>query len=293
MENKSRPKNQFKLILGFKERDQKGWVEKRKWPRFQWPSLVFKCHSRHLKNQMVFAVDDLSLSGMQISLKDGLHTLQKGNVIDGEIRSLNKKWSLTISGKIAWVEDQKIGIEFAESFKTSNSNSHSNSNSNSNLKSANGDSDNENDKNHEIFAELFDLETLVSFLRPMEALPPRAICFLRGPTPIEIFVKENFEEFTLTYFDLVVQWNLKNGLQTATKISSAKRSRRYDSYAVSGGEGELNSLNENFIDHDVLLKIDTQLNVDFIKKAIEIVRLTPINFLPKHISHFLFTKLVF
>lgn len=84
-------------------------VEKRVFPRFPFGLLVFK----DAKGDKVYEVKDISLTGMQLALKDGDHPYKKGDEISGRIQWKNSACDL--KGTIAWSQDQNVGVHFKSS----------------------------------------------------------------------------------------------------------------------------------------------------------------------------------
>jgi hypothetical protein len=90
-------------------------LEKRVFPRFPFGLMIFRAEqSTPSKNcKLVFEVKDISLSGMQISFKDGTHDYLQGETIEG-----NLQWRgphLFVKGKIQWVREGSIGLSFDSS----------------------------------------------------------------------------------------------------------------------------------------------------------------------------------
>lgn len=82
-------------------------LEKRVFPRFPFGFMIFKELSGA---KMVFEVKDISLTGMQLSFRDGTHDYKLGSQIEGELhwRGSNMK----IKAKIQWVREASLGLSF-------------------------------------------------------------------------------------------------------------------------------------------------------------------------------------
>jgi len=90
-------------------------TEKRILPRFPYTYLTFKGAQ---ENHKVFEIKDISMSGMQLCLKDGGHQYLPAKEIIGQIR-----WHggiVSIIGKVQWVNGQRLGVEFSSDDATTN-----------------------------------------------------------------------------------------------------------------------------------------------------------------------------
>ena len=58
----------------------------------------------------IFEIQDISHTGMQLSLKYGEHKFLKDSPISGILHWRNS--SLRISGKVKWAKESKIGVAF-------------------------------------------------------------------------------------------------------------------------------------------------------------------------------------
>jgi len=92
-------------------------LEKRVFPRFPFGFMIFKEESKDLlkdgSSKKIFEVKDISLSGMQMSVKDGSHNYKTGANIFG-----NLQWrglSVQVKGKIQWMRGASIGMSFDSS----------------------------------------------------------------------------------------------------------------------------------------------------------------------------------
>ncbi len=82
-------------------------LEKRIFPRFPFNYLTFKG-----EGDRVFAVKDISYSGMQLLLKNGGHNYRSGDLLKG---TLNWRGAtLDLQGLVKWVSGESLGIAFNE-----------------------------------------------------------------------------------------------------------------------------------------------------------------------------------
>ncbi len=94
--------NHLSLInTGYKD------IEKRVFPRFPFSYLTFKAQNGM---ERVFAVKDISYTGMQLSLKDGGHPYKSGQEVDGVLHWRGA--SLELSAEVKWVHGPRLGVEF-------------------------------------------------------------------------------------------------------------------------------------------------------------------------------------
>lgn len=82
-------------------------IEKRVFPRFPFNYLTFKAQNGL---ERVFAVKDISYTGMQLSLKDGGHPYKSGQDLQGVLHWRGA--SLELSAEVKWVHGQRLGVEF-------------------------------------------------------------------------------------------------------------------------------------------------------------------------------------
>ena len=89
-------------------------LEKRVFPRFPFGFMIFREESSTGETgKMAFEVKDISLSGMQISFKDGTHSYAQGTNIIG-----NLQWrgaTVKVKGKVQWIREACIGLSFDSS----------------------------------------------------------------------------------------------------------------------------------------------------------------------------------
>lgn len=85
-------------------------LEKRVFPRFPFGFMIFKEVSG---NKMVFEVKDISLSGMQLSFKDGTHDYKVGSEIAGDLHW--RGTNISVKAKIQWVREASLGLSYDSS----------------------------------------------------------------------------------------------------------------------------------------------------------------------------------
>ena len=82
--------------------------EKRILPRFPFCYLTFKPDN----NSKVYEIKDISLTGMQLSLKEDGHSFNNDHALEGHIHWLGKH--LDIMGTVKWHTPNRIGVEFTK-----------------------------------------------------------------------------------------------------------------------------------------------------------------------------------
>jgi hypothetical protein len=85
-------------------------LEKRVFPRFPFGLMVFKDKDG---DNHAFEVKDISLTGMQMSYRDGNRSYEKGAVVSGRLQWRNA--SIEVKGKIEWARGQSFGLSFDSS----------------------------------------------------------------------------------------------------------------------------------------------------------------------------------
>jgi hypothetical protein len=87
-------------------------LEKRVFPRFPFGQMVFK--DIGIEN-LVYEVRDISLTGMQVTFRDGAHHYSKGSKITGRLQWRNS--FIDVKGKIEWASGNSIGLSFDSNIK--------------------------------------------------------------------------------------------------------------------------------------------------------------------------------
>lgn len=85
-------------------------LEKRVFPRFPFGLMMFKDAKT---DQHVYEVKDISLSGMQLSCRDGVINYAKGDKIKGHLQWRNA--GIDVVGKVQWVNNLTLGLAFDSS----------------------------------------------------------------------------------------------------------------------------------------------------------------------------------
>ncbi|MBP9682725.1 MAG: PilZ domain-containing protein [Bacteriovorax sp.] len=89
-------------------------LEKRVFPRFPFGFMIFREEgAKDAQGKMFFEVKDISLSGMQLTFKDGAHTFTQGSIIEGNLQWRGE--SVQVKGKVQWIRGGSIGLSFLSS----------------------------------------------------------------------------------------------------------------------------------------------------------------------------------
>jgi hypothetical protein len=89
-------------------------LEKRVFPRFPFGFMIFCEETQNDKNsKIVFEVKDISLTGMQLSFKDGDRNYTLGSKISGNLQWRGE--NIQVKGKVQWVREGCIGLSFDSS----------------------------------------------------------------------------------------------------------------------------------------------------------------------------------
>jgi hypothetical protein len=170
-------------------------VEKKKFPRFPFCYLTFKSDKYQ---EHVFEIRDISFSGMQLELKNGLIQFRDEEMIAGKIH-----WSgqeLSIEGQIKWVRGQRIGVEF---------------------------SNRETQKKQ--VTEFLKIEYLARHLKPVHQMnigseyPTNLKYWMRADGPVELFVWQHASHdnshFEILIMENFIEWTDGKGLRTGRIMS--------------------------------------------------------------------------
>ncbi|MFA6239171.1 MAG: PilZ domain-containing protein [Bacteriovorax sp.] len=169
-------------------------LEKRVFPRFPFGFMIFREENSDEKNpKIVFEVKDISLSGMQLSFRDGTHNYTQGVTIVG-----NLQWrgaSLLVKGKIQWVREGCIGLSFDSSISLEQK-----------MKS------------------FLSFDNIVSHIKPLHKneltmdLPNNLKYWLKADGVLEIFVWEHtssgISRFQVLIMEHFIEWEEGIGLRT-------------------------------------------------------------------------------
>ena len=222
-------------------------VEKRVFPRFPFSFLTFKGKEDH-----VFEVKDISMTGMQLSLKDGGHTYRQEDQVTGELHW--KGASLAIIGRVMWVQGSRLGVEF-----------------------------NINDTFDGEIKNFLSIDNIISGMRPVHRnsmdleLPSNLKYWLQADGPVEVFVwRHNDGEvarFQVIMLDNFIEYEDGKGLKSGQVLTK----RDLDTPLVKEDE--------------FLFQIDQVLDEDKLSFAQQIVSKLPEGFLPEEAKEFLQVKL--
>ncbi len=172
-------------------------LEKRVFPRFPFGFMIFKEESKDISieasSKKIFEVKDISLSGMQMSVKDGTHNYIAGSNILG-----NLQWrglSVQVKGKIQWVREASIGMSFDSSISF-----------------------------EEKMRNFLSFENIVSHIKPLhkndltQDLPNNLKYWLKADGVLEIFVWEHvssgISRFQILMMEHFIEWEEGVGLRT-------------------------------------------------------------------------------
>jgi hypothetical protein len=170
-------------------------TEKRIFPRFPFSYLTFQDNS---SDQHTYEVKDISYTGMQLSLRSGGHSYQPGDSVSGEIHWRAAK--LTVSGKVAWVKGQCLGLAFEASETLDRG-----------------------------LKEFLSIENIVSGMRPVHEenigleLPSNLKYWVRADAPVEIFIWRHkdgeLSRFHMILLNNLVEWEDGKGIKTGQIVS--------------------------------------------------------------------------
>lgn len=161
--------------------------EKRNIPRFPYRYLLFRFDTG---DKSSFQIKDLSVGGMRIGLKEGVHNCLPEQQVQGKICWQKKE--VEIKGIIRWATATDMGLEFTADTQKA-------------------------------VTEFFSLEHMAKDLRPLHKfedleIPPKLKCWLSGNCPVDFFLWSHSDgavaSFQVVIFDHVVEWSDGQGLRT-------------------------------------------------------------------------------
>jgi hypothetical protein len=170
-------------------------LEKRVFPSFPFCYLTFKAQSG---NDLVFEIKDISQSGMQLGLKNGVHGIKEEQQIAGEIHWQGLK--LDVLGDVKWATERRLGVEFSNRPKL-----------------------------REDIGAFLSVDNFAKNMKPIHQmdygvdLPARLKYWLRSDGPVEIFVWQHadgeFSKFQLLLMENFIEWADGEGLKTGRIMS--------------------------------------------------------------------------
>lgn len=173
-------------------------LEKRVFPRFPFGFMIFKEDSKaesfgQQDPKIVFEVKDISLSGMQLSFRDGTHHYTQGLSIVG-----NLQWrgsTVKVTGKIQWIREGAIGMSFDSSISF-----------------------------EEKMRSFLSFDNIVSHIKPLHKnnlsmdLPNNLKYWLKADGVLEIFVWEHtssgISRFQILMMEHFIEWEEGVGIRT-------------------------------------------------------------------------------
>lgn len=225
-------------------------IEKRVLPRFPFSFLTFKAQNGV---ERVFAVKDISFTGMQLSLMDGGHPYKIGQMVKGELHW--KGSVLDLEAKVKWVHGQRLGLKF---------------------------NDEMTDLDRQI-KEFLSIENIIKGMRPLHQasmdleLPSDLKYWLQADGPVEVFVwRHNDGEvsrFQIIMMDSFVEYQDGKGLKSGRVLTK----RDLDTPLVQEDE--------------FVFEMDETIEMDRLDFAKKIVDKIPSEFLPENAFDFLRLKL--
>jgi hypothetical protein len=166
-------------------------MEKRVFPRFPFGFMIFKEETSAAK--MVFEVKDISLTGMQLSFRDGVHNYTQGVNIEGCLQWRGS--TVNVSGKVQWIREGCIGLSFDSSISF-----------------------------EEKMRNFLSFDNIVSHIKPLHKsemtldLPNNLKYWLKSDGVLEIFVWEHtssgISRFQILVMEHFIEWEEGVGLRT-------------------------------------------------------------------------------
>ncbi|MBT3984458.1 MAG: PilZ domain-containing protein [Bacteriovoracaceae bacterium] len=224
--------------------------EKRLLPRFPYCYMTFKAKGP----EHVFEVSDISVTGMQLSLRDGKHELDFGDAISGTLH-----WSgleHTVTAKVRWLTNSRLGVEF--------------------------DWDNSNAE----MSKFLCAENIAKNIKPIHQfagdqleieIPGSLKYWLRADGPMEVFVWTHsdgeFSKVQIIMMQNFIEWEDGQGLSTGRTLSK----RDMDTPLIHEDE--------------FVFKMDSEVDTNKMDFSGEILKLISEDFLPADTVQFILRKL--
>lgn len=224
--------------------------EKRILPRFPFCYLTFKPDG----SGRVYEVKDISLTGMQLSLKEEGHHFVTDHLLKGRIHWLGKE--LNITGTVKWHTSNRLGIEFVKKRDAL-----------------------------ENIQSFLNMKDLVKRLKPLHRvnegleIPPRLKYWLRADGPVELFVwihgNGEMAKFQILFLDTFSEWeDGRAGIKTGRILSK----RNVDSPLVTEDEWVFHI--DDYVDEEKLDRVKnlvTHITEDLLPAEVQ-------TFLLRHLS---------
>ena len=185
-------------------------IEKRILPRFPFSSLLFRSYEQCAHS---FEVKEISMTGMQLGLKDGDAPFTPGATLKGTL--LWRKARLDIEAEIKWVKGGHLGVHF------------------------------KNDK-EDLIKNFLSMENILGSLRTVPLkdmdinLPANLQFWLCADGPVEIFIWSPFstdiaghiDKFQIFFFERYVEWDREWGTVTGKVVTK----RNFDTPLILADE---------------------------------------------------------
>lgn len=224
-------------------------LEKRIFPRFPFGLMVFK---EFAGDQKVFEVKDISLTGMQLTFRDGEEAHKKGSVISGRLQWRNS--SLDLKARIEWVRGMSVGVSFDSSILL-----------------------------EEKLRSFLSFDNIVSHIKPLHKsnldleLPNNLKYWLRSDGVLEIFVWElstiGISRFQFLIMENFIEWSEGVGVKTGKVMT------------------QRNLETPLGLEDEFVFQIDDQMAQSKIEMALGIIKKINEDQLPLPVKEFLIYKL--
>lgn len=221
-------------------------LEKRVFPRFPFGFMMFK------DAKMVFEIKDISLTGMQITFKDGEHNYKVDSTIEGELQWRGQL--LKVKGLVKWCRNEGLGISFEKGISFESK-----------------------------MREFLSFENIVSHIKPLHEtsldldLPNNLKYWLKADGVLDFYIWEHqsqgISRFQILMMEHFIEWQEGVGVKTGRIMTQ----RNLDM--------PLSSENE------CLFQIDEVINTDKVEMALGVVSIINTSLLPKEARDFILYKL--
>lgn len=224
--------------------------QKRTLPRFPYCYLNFK--SSKGESDHVFEVKDISLTGMQLALKDGDHQFEIDQKFQGKLHWGGEE--LAAHGKVKWIHGRRVGMEFDQ-----------------------------DDISQAELRRFLSTKNIIKNLRAVHDLdlglevPANLKYWLRSDGPVKLYMwihsDGEFSKFQMILFSDFVEWEDGEGVQTGVVLTK----RDVDTPLISEDEFVFQTHEEN--------------NTETLDKVVELVKSFEEKHIPSEVSAFLLRKL--